>query len=65
LLLILNSRMDDLFGVTELVKEKVHGDEEAHRKPMEVHETTATAPAGATTSKKATGAHIEDKEVAT
>jgi hypothetical protein len=56
--------MDDLFGVTELVKEKVHGDEEAHHKPMEIHESTATAPAANGTDKRATGSHIEDKELA-
>jgi len=55
-------KMDDLFGVTELVEKIVHGDQEAHHKPTEIHESTATAPAnGAQT--KATPTHIEDKEV--
>ncbi|KAF4630318.1 hypothetical protein G7Y89_g7826 [Cudoniella acicularis] len=54
-------RMDDLFGVTEMVKEKVHNDEEAHHKPAEVHETTATVPVS--NGEKATQAHIEDDEV--
>jgi len=54
--------MDDLFGVTELVEKIVHGDQEAHHKPTEIHESTATAPANGAQS-KATPTHIEDKEV--
>jgi len=34
-------KMDDLFGVTDMVKEKNFADEEAHRAPVEIHETTA------------------------
>lgn len=54
--------MDDLFGVTELVEKKIHGDEEAHHKPTEIHESTATAPV-TDAQKKATPTHVEDREV--
>lgn len=37
-------KMDDLFGVTELVEKKVHEDEEAHHKAAAIRESTATAP---------------------
>lgn len=50
--------MDDLFGVTELVKEKVHGDQEAHHAQSELHETTT-----ATSHEKSNTAHIENDEV--
>ncbi|EHL03808.1 putative Quinate permease [Glarea lozoyensis 74030] len=39
-------KMDDLFGVTDMVKEKNIADEEAHRAPVEIHETTANVPHG-------------------
>ncbi|TVY53220.1 Quinate permease [Lachnellula cervina] len=55
-------KMDDLFGVTELVGKIVHDDEEAHYKSTEIHESTATAPADGTQT-KATPTHVEDKEV--
>jgi hypothetical protein len=62
--------MDDLFGVTELVKEKLHGDEEAHHVAHEIKESTTTPtasvpanPSSATGSDKATHSHIEDDEV--
>ncbi|RDL35290.1 MFS general substrate transporter [Venustampulla echinocandica] len=55
-------RMDDIFGITELVKEKVHGDEEAHHKQSELHETT-TAASNATRNEKSGTAHIENDEV--
>jgi len=39
-------KMDDLFGVTDMVKEKNFADEEAHRAPVEIHETTADIKGG-------------------
>ncbi|KAG9239344.1 putative quinate permease [Amylocarpus encephaloides] len=51
-------KMDDLFGITEMVKEKVAGDEEAHRAPVEIHETTAIVP-----KTNGTATHIEDDQV--
>lgn len=42
--------MDDLFGVTDMVKEKNFADEEAHRAPVEIHETTADVKGGANVS---------------
>ncbi|KAH8682967.1 putative quinate permease [Tricladium varicosporioides] len=56
-------KMDDLFGVTELVKEKIHNDEEAHHKPTEIHETTATAPRSNGNVDKSGAEVIHDDEV--
>jgi hypothetical protein len=58
--------MDDLFGVTELVKEKVAGDEEAHHRPMEIHETNAPSPkSGASNNGLADVTHVENEDKST
>ncbi|TVY14698.1 Quinate permease [Lachnellula arida] len=54
-------KMDDLFGVTELVGKIVHDDEEACHKPTEIHESAAVAPADRAQTKVAP-THVEDKE---
>lgn len=51
--------MDDIFGVTDLVQKKVHGDEEAHHV---IHESTATVPSKDAKA-TATAVHVEDDAV--
>jgi hypothetical protein len=51
--------MDDLFGVTDMVKEKIHGDEEANRAPVEIHESTATVPKSDVKKDSTAVSHIE------
>ncbi|CAG8959417.1 hypothetical protein HYFRA_00001315 [Hymenoscyphus fraxineus] len=52
-------KMDDLFGITELVEKKIAGDEEAHH---EIHESTATVPHHDDMAKPTT-IHVEDDAV--
>lgn len=54
--------MDDLFGVTELVKEKVTNDEEAHHKPTEIHETTATTKGADIKAEPVSVQHMENDD---
>lgn len=55
---LMKNRMDDIFGVTDLVQKKIHGDEEAHH---EIHDSTATVPSKNGTAKAtASAVHVED-----
>lgn len=57
--ILIRIRMDDIFGVTDLVQKKVHGDEEAHHV---IHESTATVPSKDAKA-TATAVHVEDDAV--